>query len=72
MTDKFEVFEEQLYDCNWYAWPTAIQQIFMIMVLNAQQPVMIYGYGNVECTRFVFQKVIFPHLISLNGIQRKI
>lgn len=60
VTDQFGTFEAQLCQCKWYMWPNEVQQMFMIMMVNAQQPTFIYGYGNIECTRYTFQKVNCP------------
>lgn len=64
---EFETFDNELNQCNWYAFPLKIQQIFIIFMVNTQQPTTVRGYGNILCTRETFKKVIF----SLTTIKKR-
>lgn len=66
VTNQFKIFNERLCQCNWYFFPIDVQRIFLIYMLDAQDPIFISGYGNILCTRDSFKNVIFlvDHEIS--------
>lgn len=57
VTDRFEKFYDDLCQCNWYLYPMEIQRIYLIFMVNAQQPTMIQGFANIVCTREYYKKV---------------
>lgn len=64
ITNQFEMFNNELDQCAWYAFHSMkMQQILMIVMANAQQPTFIRGFGNIPCTRETFKKVILSSLI---------
>lgn len=58
VTNEFELFSGELNQCNWYAFPIAMQRMLLIVVVNSEQPAKLRGFGNVECTRETFKRVI--------------
>lgn len=58
LTLKFEQFSDALYQCDWYSFPIEMQEMYVIMLMNAQQPVIIKGFANTLCARESFVKVI--------------
>lgn len=74
VTKQFDAFDEQLCQSNWYLYPNGMQRLLLIFILDAQQPVLIRGYGTIVCTReffekassFVFGCIRFEYLTTLN------
>lgn len=53
---------------DWHLFPYEIQKILPIIILNAQQPVLIEWFGSISCVRDVFKKVctiLFDDLLIL-------
>lgn len=59
MTNQYEVFEDELTTCDWYALPIEMQQLYLIFLLDAQQPIHIQCYGGIACSRETFKVVGF-------------
>lgn len=59
VTNQFESFNNELDKCNWYTFPNDFQKMFVIVLQNAQKPVIIYGFGNIFCMRDAMKKVNF-------------
>ena len=58
LTDKFDQFDDTLWEIKWYLFPTKFQRFYLIFGSNTQQPVYIRGYGSIFFTRETFKKVI--------------
>lgn len=58
LTGKFAELSETIYQLDWYKFPSEIQQILPTLLIGAQQPVFVEGFGNIRCTCEVFKKVI--------------
>lgn len=52
---------DKLYDetcqLDWYSFPIEVQGMLPIVMIATQQPVVIRGFGNIQCTRNVFNRV---------------
>lgn len=57
ITHRFDVFRQELERCNWHTLPIEMQRMFLIFLLDTQQPINIRCYGNVTCLRDTFRKV---------------
>lgn len=57
VTVSFNTFDDELYQCDWYALPIGAQQLLTILIGSTQQHNTIRGYGNVICSRNTFLKV---------------
>ena len=57
VTHQFNLFNEEICNCDWFLFPIEIQRIFLIVLLGAQQPAVIQGYANTTCTRDTFKNV---------------
>lgn len=55
--NKFQTLNDQSTQCRWYRFPRTMQNMFLIYLVDAQQPVFIRGYGNIYCTRDAFKEV---------------
>lgn len=55
---KFAGFDYELWQCLWYQFPMSMQRLFVLVMSNTQHPAMLYSYGNFECTRDSFKRVI--------------
>lgn len=57
VTNRFNTFDDELYQSDWYALPITAQQSMAILIANTQKPATVRGYGNVVCSRKTFQQV---------------
>lgn len=57
VTHQFNVFHEVLNQCNWYSFPLDLQRMLVTFMSGTQQPALIRGYANIECTRDAFKNV---------------
>lgn len=56
--EKFAVFDHELWQCKWYLFPIEMQRMLVIFMSNTQDQATLLGYGNIECTRDTFKRVI--------------
>lgn len=52
--NKFDVY----CLCEWYMFPLFAQRSLPMIILNTQQPVVLQGFGSVQCTRETFRRVM--------------
>lgn len=45
--------------CDWYTFPNDVKRFLPIIIHNTQRSVVIKGFGNIDCTREEFKKVLF-------------
>lgn len=64
VTNQFNMFDNELCRCDWYLLPIEVQRIFVIVMANAQNLMIIRGYGNIVCTRNAFKEVKFIFLLA--------
>lgn len=57
VTIKFDSFDMDLWQCDWYLYSIEMQRIYKIFMSHTQLPTNIRGYGDIKCTRDTFQKV---------------
>lgn len=57
VTSRFLSINDVIYECHWYSFPEEVQRILPIIMVSAQKPVYIKGFGNILCTRENFKKV---------------
>lgn len=58
LTNRFATFDYELWQCNWHLFPFKMQRILPLVMSNTQHPATLYSYGNFECTRDTFKRVI--------------
>lgn len=68
MSTQFDIYGDELYYCDWYLLTSKLQRTLLIVLTNAQQPVTIHGYGNIECTRDTFKKVNETHFLLTSQV----
>lgn len=57
VSNQFSKLSEDILKCDWYWLPHKLQRMFIIIMINAQEPVFIRGFGNIKCTRTSFKQV---------------
>lgn len=57
VTSEFDEFHDRLCQLNWYEYPYDLQRMFIIILINAQRPETIQGFGNTVCSRELFKMV---------------
>lgn len=57
VTDRFGVFNTELYRSEWYIVEVKMQRMLLIFMLDSQRPVYIQGNGHILCIRENFKKV---------------
>ena len=58
VTNRFSGINDTIYECtSWYSFPKEVQRILPIVMVSAQQSLVIKAFGNISCTRQTFQKV---------------
>ena len=63
VTNAFEKFNEELEQCNWHLLPPNLRRLYLIFVMDTQQPINIQCYGGILCTRETYKSVITSQLI---------
>lgn len=71
MTIEFEMFEENLNQCDWYTLPIEMQQMYMIFLSNTQSPIQMSSYGGIVCDRETLKKVFRTQQIAFNHFSIK-
>lgn len=57
VTERFEKFHDELWQCDWYLCSAEIQRIYLLFMVDVQQLALFKGYANIRCTREMFKKV---------------
>lgn len=58
-SNMFKLFSEELWSSNWYEFPIEIRRMFVMVLAESQQTVMIEGFASTLCARVSFKKVTF-------------
>lgn len=65
VSTQFTMFDHDLWQCNWYLFPIEMRRLLALVMSNTQNPATLFSYGNFECTRDTFKRVInkkFPFI----------
>lgn len=57
MGDAFEEIDFTIGQFNWYLFPVKIKRMLPMIILDANQPVVLECFGSIACTREVFKNV---------------
>lgn len=57
VTSRLDEIKDVIWQGDWYAYPNEIQRILPMIVANAQQPVVVHGFGNLVFTRLSIKQV---------------
>lgn len=73
MTDAFEKIDISMDHLDWYLFPIEIQRQLPMIIVVAQQSVLLESFGSIGCTREVFKnvrtkKIINRQLVSLEFV----
>lgn len=68
VTTEFEKFNDELYQSDWYLFPTEMQKMFVTFMSYSQRSMTVQGYGHnlAQCTRETFKKVMTRNEFSMN------
>lgn len=67
-SDGFDKLCDETCQLDWYSYPIKVQQMLPDIMIGTQKPVLIRGFGNIQCTRSAFNRVsLRTH--NLNRIQ---
>lgn len=58
LAESFERFYDELNQCDWYLLPTDIMRLYLMFLLDTQQPVYFECFGGILCTRETYKRVI--------------
>ena len=56
-TNLFEKITDLLQQSKWYLFPNEVQRLLPIIIINAQQPIVIGCFGMVQGSRDQFKQV---------------
>lgn len=59
VSSRFSEINDAVYTCDWHLFKFECQKILPIVLVAAQERVVIKGFGNIGFTRDKFQKVFF-------------
>lgn len=57
LTNQFHEVSDAICQSDWYSFSPDVKRMVMMIMMTAQQPVILRGFGNVLCTRETFKKV---------------
>lgn len=57
ITNRFERVSNSVYSCRWVELSPKLRKYAKTMLIVAQKPIYIQGFGNVRCTRETFKSV---------------
>lgn len=57
LTGRFNEIDQQVNQCDWYTFPLQIQKLLPIFLKGTQNPIVLYGIGELKCTRETFKDV---------------
>lgn len=57
VSNEFNDIYEVVCSLDWHSFPIEIQKMMPNIIIAVQKPVLVRGFGNISCTRTVFQKV---------------
>lgn len=57
VTNQFELFDVELWQCDWYFFPMKLQRMLVLIMTNTQKTTQIQGYANTLCSRSAFKEV---------------
>lgn len=57
ITNRFNMFSDELWQCDWYSFPIDVQRSLIIVILNTNVPTILHGSAGAVCTREAFKMV---------------
>lgn len=57
MTQQYELYGEEIGQCDWYLLSIEMQRMYMVFVSDTQNSMKIFSYGNITCDRETPKKV---------------
>lgn len=59
MHDAFVEINDEIGQFDWYLYSNVLQQMLLIMMIAAQQPIAFRCFGSAKCNRELFKTVEF-------------
>lgn len=56
VTTHFKSINDTMWRCEWYFYSKKIQRLLPFMIMMAQNPVYLRGFGNIRCTLETFKR----------------
>lgn len=72
ISGQFDELIDVIYQFKWYSYPVKMQRMIPIILKGTQHPIVLRGFGNVMCKRFMFKQVkqtenaYFPKRFSIS------
>lgn len=60
ISDTFDIFDDTIEKFDWYSFPIEINQILLMIIMMAQQPVELECFGSFSANRGTLKKVSIP------------
>lgn len=57
VTSQFELFDNELSQCDWHLLPIQMQRTYLIFKSDSQHSIQISAYGQIVCERDTAKKV---------------
>lgn len=57
MNDSYDEVSSTVDHFAWYLFPIKIQQMYPMIIVNAQEPIILECFGSIACSREVFKNV---------------
>lgn len=67
INSRFDQILDEINQCDWYLFPTAMQKMLPIIIQHAQQPVVLRAFGSANCTRDAFKTVCENYEIRMHS-----
>lgn len=56
-TDRIALIGNDVYDLNWYDYPSNVRKFMILIIVRSQRPMYLSGYHLINCTLETFGKV---------------
>lgn len=64
LTGAFGGICDEIENFNWYAFPIKVQRMLPVILIDAQEPVVLKCFGSISCVRDVFKRVSKMQIIT--------
>lgn len=58
LIDEFYTIKDATYECQWYSYSIEVQRIIQLIIVDAQEPKILKGFGNISSSHETYKKVI--------------
>lgn len=61
VSDAFNQIDEVIDQLDWYKYPPDIKRMLPVIMINAQESIVIECFGSISCSRMVFKQVLYSY-----------